>query len=72
MKKQALLIFASAALLAGCSSEENEGMTAGDGRVALQVSSGIDVQTRAHDGSWDKGDAIDRYLHAGRRCTGKQ
>lgn len=62
MKKQALLIFASAALLAGCSSEENEGMTAGDGRVALQVSSGIDVQTRAHDGSWDKGDAIGIYM----------
>ncbi|RHH80288.1 fimbrillin family protein [Parabacteroides merdae] len=62
MKKQALLIFASAALLAGCSNEENEGMTAGDGRVALQVSSGIDVQTRAHDGSWDKGDAIGIYM----------
>lgn len=62
MKKQALLIFASAALLAGCSSEENEGMTAGDGRVALQVSSGINVQTRAHDGSWDKGDAIGIYM----------
>lgn len=65
MKKQALLIFASAALLAGCSSEENEGMTAGDGRVALQVSSGIDVQTRAHDGSWDKGDAIGIYMLGG-------
>ncbi|MBC5612760.1 fimbrillin family protein [Bacteroides hominis] len=62
MKKQALLILAAAALLAGCSSEENEGMTAGDGRVALQVSSGIDVQTRAHDGSWDKGDAIGIYM----------
>ena len=37
-------------------------MTAGDGRVALQVSSGIDVQTRAHDGSWDKGDAIGIYM----------
>ncbi len=62
MKKQALLIFASAALLAGCSSDENEGMTTGDGRVALQVSSGIDVQTRAHDASWDEGDAIGIYM----------
>lgn len=62
MKKQALLIFASAALLAGCSSDENEGMTTGDGRVALQVSSGIDVQTRAHDATWDKGDAIGIYM----------
>ncbi len=62
MKKQALLIFASAALLAGCSSEENEGMTMDDGRVALQVSSGIDVQTRAHDASWDKFDAIGIYM----------
>lgn len=62
MKKQALLIFASAALLAGCSSDENEGVTTGDGRVALQVSSGIDVQTRAHDASWDEGDAIGIYM----------
>ena len=62
MKKQALLIFASAALLAGCSSEENEGMAMDDGRVALQVSSGIDVQTRAHDDSWDIGDAIGIYM----------
>lgn len=62
MKKQALLIFASAALLAGCSGEENEGMTMDDGRVALQVSSGIDVQTRAHDASWDKFDAIGIYM----------
>lgn len=62
MKKQALLIFASAALLTGCSSDENEGMTTGDGRVALQVSSGIDVQTRAHDASWDEGDAIGIYM----------
>lgn len=62
MKKQALLIFASAALLAGCSSEENESMTMDDGRVALQVSSGINVQTRAHDDSWDKNDAIGIYM----------
>lgn len=62
MKKQALLILAAAALLAGCSSEENEGMTAGDGRVALQVNSGIDVQTRAHDASWDRDDAIGIYM----------
>lgn len=62
MKKQVLLIFASAALLAGCSSEENEGMITGDGRVALQVSSGIHVQTRAHDDSWDKFDAIGIYM----------
>lgn len=62
MKKQALLILAAAALLAGCSGEENEGMTAGDGRVALQVSSGIDVQTRAHDASWDRDDAIGIYM----------
>lgn len=56
------MIFASAALLAGCSSDENEGLTTGDGRVALQVSSGIDVQTRAHDASWDEGDAIGIYM----------
>ncbi|WP_455665055.1 fimbrillin family protein [Phocaeicola sp.] len=62
MKKQALLVLASAALLAGCSNENNEGMTDPDGRVALEVSSGIDVRTRAHDDQWDKGDAIGIYM----------
>lgn len=48
-------------LLAGCSND-NEGAATpeGDGRVALQVSSGI--ETRAYDKTWESGDAIGIYM----------
>jgi hypothetical protein len=62
MKRQLVWISALAALLAGCSNENNDGMPEADGRVALQVSSGIDVQARAHDDQWDNGDAIGIYM----------
>lgn len=55
-------IAAALALPTGCTND-NEGVgTPADGRVALEVSSGIDVQTRAHDAAWDAGDAIGIYM----------
>ena len=48
--------------LAGCGND-NEGTTPdGDGRVALQVTSGINVQTRACNDTWESGDAIGIYM----------
>ena len=45
------------AVLAGCSNDENlPGGNDNNGRVALQVTSGI--QTRAYDDQWEAGDAI--------------
>lgn len=61
MKKQALLIFAVAALLAGCSNDTDTD-TGNDARVSLQVSGGINIRTRAQDKDWDKGDAIGIYM----------
>ncbi|WP_294606180.1 fimbrillin family protein [uncultured Bacteroides sp.] len=49
-------------LTAGCTND-NEGTDApADGRVALQVTGGIHVQTRAHDTEWDKNDRIGIYM----------
>lgn len=65
MKKNNLTFSALLALgiaFAGCSNNENPAETDNDGRVALRVSSGIDVQTRAHDALWDAGDAIGIYM----------
>lgn len=65
MKKNNLTFSALLALsmaFAGCSNDESLPATDNDGRVALQVSSGIDVQTRAHDEQWDAGDAIGIYM----------
>lgn len=61
MKKQVLLIFAVAALLAGCSNDTDTD-TGNDARVSLQVSGGINIRTRAQDKDWDKGDAIGIYM----------
>ena len=49
-------------LAAGCSSDNEPATPENDTRVALQVSSGIDVQTRAHNDTWDKNDAIGIYM----------
>lgn len=53
-------------LPAGCTGDSETTVPDPDGRVALQVSSGIDVQTRAHDDQWDKGDAIGIYMLNGK------
>lgn len=56
-------------LTAGCTND-NEGTDApADGRVALQVTGGIHVQTRAHDTEWDKNDQIGIYMFAAGSTT---
>lgn len=56
-------------LTAGCTND-NEGTNApADGRVALQVTGGIHVQTRAHDTEWDKNDQIGIYMFAAGSTT---
>lgn len=57
-----MALCAATSLLAGCAGDDDGTMPENDGRVALQVSSGIDVQTRAHDDTWDAGDAIGIYM----------
>lgn len=52
-------------LAAGCSNDSDKDVTQGDEQVPLEVSSGIDVQTRAHDMTWDEGDAIGIYMLSG-------
>lgn len=57
-----MVLCAAASLLAGCAGDGDGTLPEKDGRVALQVNSGIDVQTRAHDEQWDAGDAIGIYM----------
>lgn len=59
--KQSILMVAALLLLAGCSND-NEGAATpeGDGRVALEVSSGI--ESRAYDNKWESNDAIGIYM----------
>ena len=59
--KQSILMVAALLLLAGCSND-NEGAATpeGDGRVALEVSSGI--ESRAYDNKWESDDAIGIYM----------
>lgn len=49
-------------LLAGCSKDENGTAQPTDGRVALEATSGIRVNTRAYDKTWEAGDAIGIYM----------
>ena len=53
-----MALCAATSLLAGCAGDGDGTLPEKDGRVALQVNSGIDVQTRAKDKTWDAGDAI--------------
>ena len=50
------------ALLAGCNNDSTPATTDADGRVALQVSGGISVQTRAQNDQWTANDAIGIYM----------
>lgn len=56
-------------LPAGCSNDNEKSMPDNDGRVALQVTGGIHVQTRAHDTEWDKNDQIGIYMFAAGSTT---
>lgn len=51
-------------LPAGCAGDSETNAPDGDGRVALQVTGHIHVQTRAHDAQWGKDDRIGIYMYA--------
>ncbi|MEG1564643.1 MAG: fimbrillin family protein [Bacteroides sp.] len=68
MKKQLLAILTTTALLAGCGSD-TEHSVKDNGRVALQVSGGINVQTRASNAAWTAGDQIGIYMFAAGMTT---
>ena len=55
-------ICAALLLLAGCSKDNGMETPESDGRVALQVNGGINVQTRAYNDTWESGDAIGIYM----------
>ena len=61
MKKQVLMALTATVLLAGCSDHADTGAE-NDTRVPLLISGGIDLKTRAHDKTWDAGDAIGIYM----------
>lgn len=67
MKKNRQYIFMAAALLllAACGNDHEGVTTDADGRVALQVTSGIHMQTRAYNDTWESGDAIGIYMLKG-------
>lgn len=70
MKNVNLILSAMASLcmvFTGCSSDENLSGTDPDGRVALQVSSGI--QTRAFDDQWEAGDKIGIFMLNNKQST---
>ena len=56
-------------LPAGCSNDNETNVPDSNGRVPLQVSGGINVQTRAHDALWDKDDQIGIYMYAAGTTT---
>lgn len=56
-------------LPAGCSNDNEKSMPDNDGRVALQVTGGIHVQTRAHDTEWNENDQIGIYMFAAGSTT---
>ena len=61
VNRQSILAATVLLLSAGCSNDHEETVAPeGDGRVALQVVSGI--ETRAYDKTWESGDAIGIYM----------
>lgn len=64
-----MLLCAGVLLPAGCTNGGAPEDGNSDGRVALQVTGGIHVQTRAHDTKWDKSDQIGIYMFAAGSTT---
>ncbi len=66
------LIYAllATALLSGCNEDEQGTAQPTDGRVAIEATSGIRMNTRAHDKTWDAGDAIGIYMLNGNAVDG--
>ena len=63
MRKQAFIcVLLAAVLLPGCSEDGENTPQPTDGRVALDATSGIRMNTRAYDNTWEAGDAIGIYM----------
>lgn len=63
MRKQAFIcVLLAAVLLPGCSEDGENTPQPTDGRVALEATSGIRMNTRAYDNTWEAGDAIGIYM----------
>lgn len=63
MRKQAFIYaLLAAVLLPGCSENGENTPQPTDGRVALEATSGIRMNTRAYDNTWEAGDAIGIYM----------
>lgn len=63
MRKQAFIcVLLAAVLLPGCSENGENTPQPTDGRVALEATSGIRMNTRAYDNTWEAGDAIGIYM----------
>lgn len=61
-KWMGIMLCALALLPAGCSNDSASDDGKSDGRIALQVSGGVSVQTRAHDNAWNADDQIGIYM----------
>ncbi|WP_287764526.1 fimbrillin family protein [Bacteroides sp.] len=71
MKKQAFICaLLATVLLPGCSEDRETTPQPTDGRVALEATSGIRMNTRAYDKTWEAGDAIGIYMLNGGAMDG--
>lgn len=71
MKKQAFICaLLATVLLPGCSEDRENTPQPTDGRVALQATSGIRMNTRAYDKTWEANDAIGIYMLNGGATDG--
>lgn len=71
MKKQAFICaLLATVLLPGCSEDRENTPQPTDGRVALEATSGIRMNTRAYDKTWEAGDAIGIYMLNGDATDG--
>lgn len=71
MKKQVFICALLATiLLPGCSEDGENTPQPTDGRVALEATSGIRMNTRAYDKTWEAGDAIGIYMLNGSAIDG--
>lgn len=71
MKKQAFICaLLATVLLPGCSEDRENTSQPTDGQVALEATSGIRMNTRAYDKTWEANDAIGIYMLNGDATDG--